>query len=151
VGQAVVVLAIVVVGVVLVVVVRDVEAQVAAVEAVVEEVIKIYNMTAKELRDYILKQIPAEEALLRLLEGSLIEYEQLKFSDQAQAIHPVILISMAAMDMGWQFAVETQRDNEPVRGLVVGTEEYMNKIFKHEQDKAQESKVEPEDGSGRDS
>src|SRR5688572_18461616 len=106
-------------------------------------------MTALELRDYILTQVPAEDALLRLLEGSLIEYEKLKFSEQGNAIHPVILISMAAMDMGWQFAVE--KGNKTVRGLVVGTEEYMNKIFKHEQDKTEESKMEPEDGSDRDS
>jgi hypothetical protein len=106
-------------------------------------------MTALELRDFIVKQIPAEDALLRLLEGSLIEYEKLKFSEQEKAIHPVILISMAAMEMGWQFAVE--KGNETVRGLVVGTEEYMNKIFKHEQDKTQGSEVEPEDGSDRDS
>jgi len=110
---------------------------------------KYITMTAKEVRDFIVSQIPAEEALLRLLEGSLIEYQQLKYSGQEKAIHPIILISMATMEMGWQFAVEKDQDN--VRGMVVGTEEYMNTIFKNEQDKTQGPEMEPENGEGGDS
>lgn len=102
-------------------------------------------MTALELRDYMTKHIPAEEALLRLLEGSLIEYQKLKFSDEGKEIHPIILISMAAMEMGWHFAVE--QNQKDIRGLVVGTEEYMKTIFKHEQD-TQENKKMEEGGTG---
>ena len=91
-------------------------------------------MTAKELRDYILTQLPAEEALLRLLESSLLTYEKLKFPEEGKEVHPVILISMAAMDMGWNFAVEGEETSENIRGLCVGTNEYFKTIFKEKED-----------------
>lgn len=84
-------------------------------------------MKVKELFDHITKHMTAEQALMKLLEGSLIQYEKLKFDEQQNAIHPVMLISMSAMDMGWQMAIE--KGNGDVRGMVVGTEEYLETIF----------------------
>lgn len=84
-------------------------------------------MKVKEFYDHITKHITAEEALMKLLEGSVIQYEKLKFDDQQKTVHPLLIISMAAMDMGWQMAIEKGESN--VRGICVGTEDYMKTIF----------------------
>lgn len=84
-------------------------------------------MKPKEFYDHITKHMTPEQALMKLLEGSLIQYEKLKFDSQDKAVHPIMIISMATMDMGWGFAIEKKEGD--VRGMVVGTEEYMEKIF----------------------
>lgn len=84
-------------------------------------------MKVKELYDHITKHMTPEKALMKMLEGSLIQYEKLKFDSQENAVHPVMIISMATMDMGWGFAIE--KGEGDVKGMVVGTEEYMDKIF----------------------
>lgn len=83
-------------------------------------------MKVKEVYDHITKHITAEEALMKLLEGSVIQYDKLKFDSQEKAVHPLLIISMAAMDMGWQMAIEN--DKSDVRGISVGTEEYMKEL-----------------------
>lgn len=95
------------------------------------------SMTVAALKDYILKHMTAEQALERLLSGSLIEYEKLKFTSEDKAIHPEILIAMAAMELGWQLMIEAPKEDEDgggmVIGMVVGTEDYMN-TFKPKSD-----------------
>lgn len=88
------------------------------------------TMTVDELYDYISKQITPEEALKRLLTASLRTYEQLKFPSQAEAIDPIILISMATMDIGWNFIIESGDENAPVRGMIIGTDEYIDDLQK---------------------
>lgn len=89
-------------------------------------------MNAKEFVAYITQHMTAEEALTKLIEGSLIQYESLKFDkENGEPVHPILIVTMAAMDMGWQIAVD--KSNEDMIGLVVGTEEYMNKIFQKEE------------------
>ncbi len=83
-------------------------------------------MTVDELYNYITSQMKPEEALKKLLESSLIRYEKLKFAE-GETVHPLFIITMAALDMGWDFAVESNVDT--VRGLTVGTKEYMDKYF----------------------
>jgi hypothetical protein len=85
------------------------------------------GITVKELYDHITSQITPEVALMRLLESSLITYEKLKFDENGKAVHPLIIISMATMDMGWNFMVESDREN--IEGLVIGTEEYMKRVL----------------------
>lgn len=82
-------------------------------------------MTAKQLYDHITKQMPAEQALLKLLESSLLTYEKLKFPEGCEPVHPLIIIANASMDMGWEFLVEKNTEN--VEGLVIGTAEYMER------------------------
>lgn len=90
-------------------------------------------MKPKEFYDYITQHLTPEQALMKLLEGSLIQYEKLKFDSQGKAVHPVLIISMAALDMGWQIAVKSPNDsNEDIIGLTVGNEEYIKNIFKKE-------------------
>ena len=84
-------------------------------------------MTTDELYDHITSQMTPEAALKKLLEANLLTYEKLKFNE-GEEVHPLILIASASMDMGWQIAVE--QDNETVRGVTVGTKEYMDMLFK---------------------
>jgi hypothetical protein len=95
-------------------------------------------MTAKELRDYILTKMTAEEALLRLLQSHVEHYEKLKVQmDDKHADDeghnqgsPIMIIAAAAMDLGWQIAVENTEPDAPVRGLTVGTGAYLDAVLK---------------------
>jgi hypothetical protein len=89
--------------------------------------IKYRKMKLEELYEHIVKNMSPEEALKKLLSSSLRNYEKLKFKE-GEEIHPEILITMAAMDLGWNIAVESKQ--ETVRGFVVGTEDYIQEIFK---------------------
>ena len=91
-------------------------------------------MTPQELYDHIVKHMTPEQALIKLLEGSIIAYEKLKFDSQHEAVHPVIVMSMAALDMGWDLAIEKTDDDgkADMRGMVVGTPEYIDSIFKRD-------------------
>jgi hypothetical protein len=85
-------------------------------------------MTVKELYDYITSKMTPEEALIKLLEGANSQYEKLKFDAEGVPVHPLLVATMAAMDMGWDIAVKGEEDNDVI-GLVMGTEEYMKEIF----------------------
>lgn len=85
-------------------------------------------MTTKQFYDYITKRLTPEQALMKLLEGSLIKYEKLKF-DEENFVHPVFIIAMASMDMGWDICFES--DYEDIRGLTVGTKEYIQETIKN--------------------
>jgi len=96
-------------------------------------------MNAKELYNHITKHMTAEQALLKMLEGHLIEYEKLKFTQEGEEIHPIILISMAALDMGWNMAIPNSNDPDAdVQGLIVGTHEYIDGVLKETNDKPKE-------------
>ena len=86
-------------------------------------------MNAKEFYDYITTQMTAEEALMKLLEGHVMNYEKLKFQE-GEEIHPLMLISLAAMDMGWNIAISDKgSDDDDVVGMVLGTEEYVDDML----------------------
>jgi hypothetical protein len=91
-------------------------------------------MTADELYRHITSHITAEEALMKLLTGHLREYDKLKFSQEGEEIHPIILISMATLDMGWNMAVPNHDDNPDaeVEGMIVGTQEYIDSVLSKE-------------------
>lgn len=90
------------------------------------------KITVRQLYDHIIKNMSAEDALLKLLEANILNYEKLKF-ENGKEVHPIFIMTMAAIDMGWQFAVET---NQPhVRGMVSGTQEYMDSIYKKKEEK----------------
>lgn len=85
------------------------------------------SMTPTQLRDYILTQMSAEDALLKLLQSPLMQYNKLKF-DEGNEVHPLIIIANAAMDLGWDFLLE--KNQKDVRGLIVGTNEYLKENYK---------------------
>jgi hypothetical protein len=88
------------------------------------------GITPKKLMDYILTQMTAEEALLKLLQGSLIQYEKLKFDSPHNSIHPIVVMTMAAMEMGWDFAIPKGNPEDEITGMVTGTPEYIDWVFK---------------------
>jgi hypothetical protein len=91
------------------------------------------GMTVDALYDYITQQLSPEEALRRLLTSSLISYEKLKFDKEAgEAVHPLFIISMAAMDMGWQIAIPNLDPEAEVTGIACGTAEYIQSLFKRD-------------------
>ena len=85
-------------------------------------------MTAKEFYDHITAHMSAEEALMKLIEGHLRTYESLKFVENEE-IHPIMVASMAALDMGWGMAIPDGKDDEEVQGMMIGTEEYIAEML----------------------
>lgn len=85
-------------------------------------------MNVKELYDHLLLHMTAEQALLKLLEGQVLNYEKLKF-DEGEEVHPIFIISMAAIDMGWGLAIPNE-DDEEIQGMIVGTQEYLDGVIK---------------------
>ncbi len=85
------------------------------------------GMTVDDLYNHILKHMTAEQALKMLLVGALGEYQKLRFSSQEDAVHPTILIVMAATEMGWKIAIRKGKDDDMLEGMIVGTDEYLEK------------------------
>jgi len=83
------------------------------------------SMTPRELRQYILKHMSAEEALLKLLEGDLINYQYLKFKDN-ETTHPMIIVAAAGLEMGWDLVLLNENPETEVKGFIIGTREYVN-------------------------
>jgi hypothetical protein len=99
-------------------------------------------MNAKEFYDHILKHMTAEQALMKMLERTVVEYNILKFSEEGEEIHPEILIAMACFDRGWDIAIldpKSESDDE-FQGMILGTREYIDDILDH-MDYAKEIKI----------
>jgi hypothetical protein len=90
-------------------------------------------MTIQETFDQITKHMTAEQALMKLLEGHVRTYEHLKFNE-GEEIHPLILITMAATDMGWDLAIPNTDDDEEIQGVAIGTPEYFEELFSGDDD-----------------
>jgi hypothetical protein len=88
-------------------------------------------MNVKELYDHILKHMTAEQALMKMLEGTVIEYQKLKFSEEGKEIHPEMLIVMAVLDRGWNMAIPDPKGNPDgeLPGMIVGTQEYIDDVL----------------------
>lgn len=87
-------------------------------------------MKSDDLYNFITKHMTPEEALKKLLQSSLANYQNLKF-EKGKEVHPIMIITFAAWDLGWEMtAVEKKDEKEEVDGLAVGTKEYMERIFK---------------------
>lgn len=52
------------------------------------------------------------------------------FDKKGMELHPILVIMAAAVELGWHTAVE--KDGELIRGLCVGTKEYMDSVLKVE-------------------
>jgi len=87
------------------------------------------SMTFQELKDYILSKMTIEQAFDRLLESGLVHYQKLKF-ENGEELHPLLVMSMAAMEMGWNFVIENREGKDEVRGLITGTQEYIDDLYK---------------------
>lgn len=93
-----------------------------------EKKIKITELVA-----FILKHMTAEEALTKLMASQVQHYEKLKLekqpADNPEAVSPYFIIIAAAMDLGWQFMIETGENRPIIRGLSVGSEDYLDDLF----------------------
>ena len=89
-------------------------------------------MNVQEFYDYITQHMSAEEALKKMLEGSLISYENLKFKE-GEEVHPAMIIAMAALDMGWSMAIPEGGEDDILKGITVGTDEYLDELFSTDQ------------------
>jgi len=87
-------------------------------------------MTVQETFDHITKYMTAEQALMKLLEGHIRTYERLKFNE-GEELHPVMLVSLAAMEMNWDIAVPDNNGDEDMEliGMAIGSPEYMQQLF----------------------
>lgn len=88
------------------------------------------GMTVDELYNHITSVMSPEEALKKLLAYQIEQYDALKnMKDPGDVVNPVYIIACASLDLGWQLAVEDGDPDAQIRGLVVGTEEYLNELF----------------------
>ena len=86
-------------------------------------------MDTKELYDHITKHMTPEEALMKLLEGHLLTYENLKYNE-GEELHPVMLVAMAALDMNWSMAIPKEKNEDDIlNGMAIGTQEYLDDVF----------------------
>jgi hypothetical protein len=95
-------------------------------------------MNAKEFKEYILQHMTADEALEKLLATTVQQFDNLKANinvegQNHESASPYLIIMNAAMDLGWNIAVEDPNASPVVRGIVVGTEAYLNKLFEPEE------------------
>ena len=87
--------------------------------------------TAEELYKFITDKMKPEDALMKILQSATIQYEKLKFDKDSQ-IHPVIIVSMAACDMGWQMVIE--KNVEDIEGIMIGTPDFIERNLKEKYD-----------------
>lgn len=89
------------------------------------------TISVDELYDYVVSHMTPEEGLKKMLKSSLIHYENLKFDSKHESVHPIMIITYAAWDLGWEMiAVENKDGKKLVEGLTVGTKDYMDRVFK---------------------
>ncbi len=104
------------------------------------------NIKVTDFVQFILKHMTAEQALTKLLASQLTHYEKLKIdkqpADNPENVSPYFIMVAAAMDMGWQIAIE--EDHEIIRGLSMGSEDYLKDLFKHGKDDKTESETKVE-------
>lgn len=95
------------------------------------------RVSVEKFYDFITSKMSAEKALKLLLASSTITYNKLRFpdGDQQSQVHPLLVMAMAAMDMGWNFIVK--EGDEKVQGLVTGTDEYCDNVSFKNNNKAQ--------------
>jgi len=86
------------------------------------------EFTVEQLYGFITQNMTPEQALIKLLEGQIKNYEVLKFNE-GEEIHPLILISSAALEMGWSLAIPDGNDDDDVIGMSVGTENYLENLL----------------------
>ena len=96
-------------------------------------------MNVQELYQHITKYLTPEEALLKILEGQVRTYENFKVSnfrfEEGEAVPPIMLVVMAAQEMGWNVCIPSASDDDEIQGMIIGTEEYVDeRLGKNKED-----------------
>lgn len=89
-------------------------------------------MTPEEIKEFVLANMTAEEALDKFIKTSVEHYEYLKTDPQYEG-NPFFIMITAAAEIGWDVALENHSPNEEVRGAIFGTEEYIESILARKQ------------------
>lgn len=91
-------------------------------------------MKLQEVYEYMLTHYgSAEQALKAVIYHNLDSYDKMKEAAKAEASHeeleghPLMVITMSALELGWDIAVESGQPH--VRGLTMGTPAYLDSIF----------------------
>jgi hypothetical protein len=89
------------------------------------------QMTVDELYEYVTSKMSPEHALKQLLHVQVENYTQMKLGKPVESgsINPLMIVMASASEMGWDICIEKDNPDELVRGVVIGTEEYIDKIF----------------------
>lgn len=85
-------------------------------------------LTVDELYNYLISQMTPEQALRKLIETQVEQYNLLR-TKEGEGGSPFIIIAMAAMELNWSIGVENKDDDTEIRGLAVGTAEYLDELF----------------------
>lgn len=88
-------------------------------------------MTPLQLRDYIIKHMTAEDALLKLLSLQTDQYDKIKLGQpiepkEGDTINPLMILCCATLDLGWDIMIE-KKDGE-MDGLVIGKREFIDRV-----------------------
>lgn len=92
------------------------------------------DMNSDEMYDYITSQMTPEEALRKLLQAQSVDIGSILY--QAKKIEipsgfkPYFLIALGAQILKWGMAFESSRGSGEMRGMAVGTKEYLNECIK---------------------
>lgn len=88
------------------------------------------GLTPDELYDFIVQHMTPEQALRRLLQTTVDQYEELKGIKTNNGVgSPLFILAAAALEMGWQISIEKGKDDSFVEGLVLGTPEYLDRTL----------------------
>lgn len=108
-------------------------------------------MNVQELYDHITKYLTPEQALLKILEGQVRTYENFRVSnfsfEEGEAVPPIVLVIMAAQEMEWNVCIPNASDDDEIRGMIIGTQEYVddkldkNKVIEDSFEKAIEPAI----------
>lgn len=91
------------------------------------------SMTVDELYNYITSKMSVEEALKTLLAAQVERYTQMRLGEPTEGpINPIMIIAASCVEMGWDICIEKGSPGELVRGMVIGTDEYIDTIFPDE-------------------
>lgn len=85
-------------------------------------------MNIDELYEQLTSQMTPEQVLKKLLEEYKLTNEKITLNE-GEEMHPIMLISLAAMELGWEIALPYTEDDDEVIGMTIGTEEYFNSVF----------------------
>jgi len=89
-------------------------------------------MTVEELYDKITKNTTPEHALMNLLKVHLVEYNKMKYDDNDNEIHPIIIISTACLELNWNMVViNTDNDNDELNAMIIGNENFINTVLQN--------------------
>lgn len=98
-------------------------------------------ISVEELYDYITSQVTPEEALKKLLEGVVSQYNFLRTEKPEEGGHPEFIMALAAMEKKWFFAIPNGNNSRKTQGMIAGTEEFLDELFEYNANKRDQYQI----------